>query len=189
MLPGMGGVPKVVARWRGHIRHDMLAWKAAQIAMYYNKALLVFESNTYDAEKEKNTDGEHIGFILDEVGDVYDNMYYRRNSSEEIMEGAAKKWGFQTNKVTKIKLIDNLIVYVDDCLWNEPDKEMYAELKLYEKREDGSFGNIRGKGNHDDVLMSTAIGLYISQYEMDMPHIVTKRVSSAREDVYTEASI
>ncbi|MGI6219020.1 MAG: hypothetical protein ACOYJE_04035 [Bacteroidaceae bacterium] len=25
-----GGVPEVVARWRGHCDHDILAWKAVQ---------------------------------------------------------------------------------------------------------------------------------------------------------------
>lgn len=190
MMAGGNGIPKVVARWRGHIRHDMLAWKAAQIAKLYNNALLVFESNTYDAEKEKNTDGEHLEFVLDEVGDAYANMYFRRNNSEEIREGEARKWGFQTNKVTKIKLIDNLVVYVDDGLWNEPDQEMYDELRIYEKREDGSFGNIRGKGKHDDVLMSTAIALYISQYEMEIPKIVVKRKERDYSDnVCTEAAI
>lgn len=189
MMAGANGIPKVVARWRGHIRHDYLAWKAAQIAKMYNNALLVFESNTYDAEKEKNTDGEHLEFVLDEVGDAYSNMYFRRNNSEEIKEGEARKWGFQTNKVTKIKLIDNLVVYVDDGLWNEPDKVMFEELRIYEKREDGSFGNIKGKGNHDDVLMSTAIALYISQYEMELPVIVVKKARKPMEEVKTEAAI
>lgn len=189
MMAGANGIPKVVARWRGHIRHDYLAWKAAQIAKMYNNALLVFESNTYDAEKEKNTDGEHLEFVLDEVGDAYSNMYFRRNNSEEIKEGEARKWGFQTNKVTKIKLIDNLVVYVDDGLWNEPDKVMFEELRIYEKREDGSFGNIKGKGNHDDVLMSTAIALYISQYEMELPVIVVKKARKPIEEVKTEAAI
>lgn len=189
MMAGMNGKPKVVARWRGHIRHDYLAWKAAAIASFYCHALLVFESNTYDAEKEKNTDGEHLEFVLDEVGDAYGNMYFRRNNSEDIQEGQARKWGFNTNKVTKIKLIDNLVVYVDDGLWVEPDKVMYEELRIYEKREDGSFGNIKGKGNYDDVLMSTAIGLYISQYEMEAPKMIVKRASASAERELTEAVI
>lgn len=189
LMAGVNSKPKVVARWRGHIRHDYLAWKAAAIAKYYNNALLVFESNTYDAEKEKNTEGEHLEFVLDEVGGAYGNMYFRRNNSEEIKEGEARKWGFQTNKVTKIKLIDNLVVYVDDGLWIEPDKVMYEELRIYEKREDGSFGNIKGKGNHDDVLMSTAIALYVSQYEMPLPKMVVKKNVAHTDEVRTEATI
>lgn len=189
LMKGINGIPKVVARWRGHIRHDHLAWKAAQIATYYNNALLVFESNTYDSEKDKNTEGEHMDFILDEVGDAYGNMYFRRSPSEDIKEDTAKKWGFNTNKVTKIKLIDNLLVYVDDGLWEEPDEGMYEELKIYEKRDDGTFGNIRGKGNHDDILMSTAIGLYISQYEMEAPVLITRKRKVEDREERTEAVI
>lgn len=190
MMTGVNGKPKVVARWRGHIRHDYLAWKAAAIATFYRNALLVFESNTYDKEKEKNTDGEHLEFVLDEVGDAYGNMYFRRNSSEEIRDGEARKWGFQTNKLTKIKVIDNLVVYVDDGLWDDPDKVMYEELRIYEKKDDGTFGNIRGKDNHDDVLMSTGIGLYISQYEMELPKLaVRKPVKEESETEMTEAVI
>lgn len=188
LMAGVNGKPKVVARWKGHIRHDLLAWKAAAIAAFYNNALLVFESNTYDKEKDKDTDGEHLEFILDEVGGVYENMYYRHSGSEQIAEGEARKWGFQTNRQTKPKLIDNLVVYVDEGLWNEPDKEMYAELRIYEKREDGSFGNIKGKGCHDDVLMSTAIALYISQYEMELPRIITKKPKKESGEVMNEAS-
>lgn len=189
MMAGINGIPKVVARWRGHIRHDYLAWKAAAIAKYYNNALLVFESNTYDSEKNKNTDGEHLEFILDEVGNIYENMYFRKNNSEEIREGEAKKWGFQTNKITKIKLIDNLVVYVDDGLWDDPDPAIYAEMRIYEKKEDGTFGNIKGKGNHDDILMSTAIALYISQYEMEIPSIIIKKgKNKGNVEVMNEAS-
>ena len=91
--------------------------------------------------------------------------------------------------MTKIKLIDNLIVYVDDGLWEEPDNDMFDELKIYEKREDNSFGNIKGKGNHDDVLMSTAIGLYISQYEMEPPSIVIRKRKESLQEEKTEAVI
>ena len=58
--------------------------------------------------------------------------------------------------------IDNLIACVDDKLWDEPDEEMYRELGWYERREDGTMGNKPGAGKHDDVLMSTAIALWIA---------------------------
>lgn len=38
--------PSVVAQWYGHCDIDRLAWRAAQIAAYYNESLLVIESNT-----------------------------------------------------------------------------------------------------------------------------------------------
>lgn len=175
MMTGLNEVPRVVARWRGHIRHDYLAWKACAIAKFYHNALLVFESNTYDMEKEKNTEGEHMEYILDEVGYNYDNMYIRNSASESFKPETPKKWGFQTNKITKPKLIDNLIVYIDDQLYDEPDIAMYEELPKYQYLENGTMGNVKGRGNHDDVIMSTAIGLYVSQFEMELPKIIDNR--------------
>lgn len=178
MMAGINEVPRVVARWRGHIRHDYLAWKACAVAHFYHDALLVFESNTYDMEKEKNTEGEHMEFILDEVGFHYDNMYIRNSASESFRPETPKKWGFQTNKITKPKVIDNLIVYVDDQLYDEPDTAMYEELPKYQYLENGTMGNIKGRGNHDDIIMSTAIGLYVSQYEMELPKIKQRKQSA-----------
>ena len=43
------GAPEVVAQWRGHIDHDLLTAKAAAIASWYGKALLVVESNSLES--------------------------------------------------------------------------------------------------------------------------------------------
>ena len=169
MIPTMHGKPKVVARWRGHCRHDVLAWKAAALAHWYDDALLVIESNTADREKNNNTEGDHFGTIIEEIADYYDNLYQRTSSPEDVGDNVLAKYGFQTNKVTKGWIIDNLEAFVDDRLWEEPDAEMYHELRIYERKEDGSLGNIDGVGNHDDVLMSTAIGLWVSMSDMEKP--------------------
>lgn len=169
MVPGVNGKPEVVARWRAHCRHDVLAWKAAALAHYYDNALLVIESNTADRERDSNTEGDHFGTIIEEIADYFDNIYTRAPSSESVNEQPLRKYGFQTNKLNKGWLIDNLIAFVEDKLWVEPDSEMYHELSIYERRDDGSMGNIKGKGNHDDVLMSTAIALWVSTNEMDRP--------------------
>lgn len=66
-----------------------------------------------------------------------------------------------------------MVVYLDDQLWDEPDDEMYKEMLIYEYKDDGTIGNIEGKGNHDDIFMSTGIGLYVSQYEMELPVIIS----------------
>ena len=175
-----GDVPRVVARWRGHIRHDLLAWKAAQLAHYSNDALLVFESNTAETEKGKlDTDGDHLGTILDEIADDYTNLYIRESSYDAVREQYVNKYGFQTNRLTKQYVIDNYIAYIDDQLYEEPDGQCYDELSIYERHEDGSIGNVEGKdaaGNdaHDDIVMSTGIGLYISQTKMAPPKWIKK---------------
>ena len=67
MMSSMKDKPRVVARYRGHCRHDVLAWKAAALAHYYDDALLVIESNTADREKNNNTEGDHFGSIINET--------------------------------------------------------------------------------------------------------------------------
>ncbi|MCR5270569.1 MAG: hypothetical protein K6D91_06080 [Prevotella sp.] len=162
LCPEVKGRPRVVARWRGHVRHDILAWTAAALAHYYDDATLIIESNTADRERENNTEGDHFGTIIEEIAGYYPNLYQRTKEPEATSEGIKPVYGFQTNKLTKGWIIDNLIACVDDKLWEEPDAEMYKELRWYERREDGSMGNKVGSGKHDDILMSTAIGLWVA---------------------------
>lgn len=175
MVPGVGGKPCVVARWRGHLRHDLLAWKAAGLAHIYSDALLVIESNTADRERDNNTEGDHFGTIIEEISDYYPNLYQRNSSPEKVQDKIEMKYGFQTNKLTKQWVIDTLIACVDDMLWEEPDAEMYKELRIYERKPDGGLGCIEGKGNHDDVLMSTGIALWVCLNDMNAPDWIKKK--------------
>ncbi len=185
----LGGKPEIVAQWRGHIDHDLLAWKAAQIAQFYCKALLVIESNTLETkDKNRDTDGDHTEFILNQIANVYDNLYARSSSETDIKEGAPRKWGFHTNTATKPLIIDHLVSCVRDAAWIERDINAIDELGYYEKKDNGSFGAIAGQ--HDDILMTRAIGLYICYRQMDMPKIIEKKIKTKRNNnTITEATI
>jgi hypothetical protein len=189
LAPGMNGKPQVVARWRSHCRHDILAWKAAALAHYYDDALLVIESNTADRERNNNTEGDHFGTIIEQIADYYPNLYQRSSSPEAVTDKVLMTYGFQTNKLTKGWIIDNLIAHVDDQLWEEPDAEMYRELLIYERKDDGRMGNIEGKDNHDDVLMSTAIALWVAENDMDKPVWQRNKRKASKEKIQTEATI
>lgn len=168
-----GGKPVVVAQWYGHIDMDRLAWKAAQIAAYYDNAYLVIESNTLEThDKERQVDGDMSGYILNQIKDVYPNLYARKQSDEEIKEQAPKKYGFHTNVATKPKIISTLVKVIRDHLYVERDERCLDEYLCYEKKKNGAFGAITGK--HDDLLMTRAIGLHIAFYEMELPTIVVK---------------
>ena len=168
-----GGKPVVVAQWYGHIDMDRLAWKAAQIAACYDNAYLVIESNTLEThDKERQVDGDMSGYILNQIKDVYTNLYARKQSDEEIKEQAPKKYGFHTNVATKPKIISTLVKVIRDHLYVERDARCLDEYLCYEKKKNGAFGAITGK--HDDLLMTRAIGLQIAFYEMELPTIVVK---------------
>ncbi|WP_055096751.1 hypothetical protein [Gabonia massiliensis] len=176
----IGGVPEVVATWRGHIDHDLLVWKAAQIATWYQKALLVIESNTLETE---NTDGEHTQFILDILSGEYSNLY-ARTDSDKIKEGLPARYGFHTNRSTKTMLIDHMVMLLREGGYIEKDIHACDEYDTYEKKPNGSFGAIEGK--HDDILMSRAIGLYVS-YSYEFPAEI-KPVKNNKKIAISEAS-
>lgn len=76
--------PSVVAQWYGHCDIDRLAWRAAQIAAFYNDSLLVIESNTLEThDKERQVEGgDQSQYILNQISDIYPNLYARKQSEE-----------------------------------------------------------------------------------------------------------
>lgn len=188
LMPGMSGRAAVVARWRSHCRHDILAWKAAALAHYYDDALLVIESNTADRERNNNTEGDHFGTIIEEIANYYRNLYQRSTGPEAVVDQTTQKYGFQTNKLTKGWIIDNMIACLDDLLWEEPDEVAYREMSYYERKEDGSMGNKEGSSYHDDVVMSTAIALWVGMNDSPRPAWITQGKPREARPELTEAS-
>lgn len=183
--------PSVVAQWYGHCDIDQLAWRAAQIAAFYDNSLLVIESNTLEThDKERQVEGgDQSQYILNQISDIYPNLYARKQSEDEIREGAPRKYGFHTNVSTKPMIISTLIKVVRDRLYIERDKRCLDEYNTYERKQNGAYGAITGK--HDDLLMTRAIGLHICFREMDMPKwvpIVNRTLRKDRSPV-SEASI
>ena len=165
-----GGVPEVVAEMRYHSDHDILAYDVARLAKYYNNALLVIESNTLEThDKERDTDGASSDYILDIISRVYRNLYARKASAAQIKKGKPTMWGFHTNASTKLAIISFLKECAKEHLWIERSEHMPKEMSIYEKDENGKYNATPGEGNHDDVLMSRAIALYICYFEMKLP--------------------
>lgn len=175
-----GGKPSVVAQWYGHIDMDLLAWKAAQIAAFYDNALLVIESNTIEThDKERSVDGDQSSFLLMEIKDAYPNLYARKQSEDDIVNKVPRKYGFHTNVATKPMIISTLVKVIREGLYVERDERCLNEYLTYEKRPNGSFSAILGK--HDDLLMTRAIGLHICFFEMDMPAVVQRTTTRIKK--------
>lgn len=166
-----GGLPAIAAQWRGHTDHDLLAWKAAQVAAYYDNALLVIESNTLETkDQDRSVDGDQSGFILNQIKDAYGNLYARASTDEEaVAEGAETRYGFHTNTKTKPEIISHLIEVVRERLYVERDSQCLDEYLTYEL-SDGRYNAIAGC--HDDLLMTRAIGLWICYRVMPLPRFV-----------------
>jgi len=173
-----GGMEKTVLMWHGHIAHDFLAWKAVQVAKWYNNALLVFESNTYDKERNRENTvvvvddlGNEMNYILEIIDYCYDNMFCRfETQAEDIGSKGKRHYGFHTNKKTKPGIIRTLEAAIRDKDFIERDKTTIEEFRHYERKSNGSFGAM--PGCKDDRLMTIGIALYLSrspEYGLGIP--------------------
>lgn len=161
-------VPEVVAQWRGHIDHDLLAWKSATIAQWYCGALLVVESNTLETS---DAYGVHGTYILGQLNYHYPNMY-RRTVPDSASGQQEPRIGFHTNRATKAMAINELIAAVRDGSYTERSTVACDEMITYRHTPGGGFE--AAPGHHDDVLMTRAIALCVAA---DMPRRSTADVT------------
>jgi hypothetical protein len=164
---------KVVAQWRG--REDMYTsiWIAAQIATFYNNALLVIESNTYDMSIVKSDESEYIFEVIKEY---YDNLY-SRTDPERIIEGKPVKYGFRTDRASKTAIIENYRTLIREEGYVERDHDALNEARTYEEKQNGVWG--AKEGCHDDIIMSRMIGLFID-WELPLPALIQKVQTQVR---------
>lgn len=170
-----GALPELVGQWRGHIDHDMLARKSAAVARFYNKALLIIESNTFETEDYGGGSDSNL-FVLNRLAEQYPNVY-RRRTFDRSTNRYTSNIGFHTNRSTKALLIGGLIEYVREGGYIERDNEACNEYAVYEQRPNGSFG--AKAGYHDDILMTRAIALHVISTDdvTRLPEEITQRQS------------
>ena len=156
--------PRVVAEWWGHTDPDLLAIKCAQLAHYYNDGLLIIENNTaYSKLNDVDTDNVSELFFPILIP-LYDNVYsHNRSELDKGGNNAEVRWGFNTNRSTKVSIIKYMGQCIRDTLYIERNVEAAKECSYYMKFPNNKYGAIPGK--HDDRVMSRAIGLYVSRFE------------------------
>ncbi|MFI3314751.1 MAG: terminase [Rikenellaceae bacterium] len=150
------GVEECIATYRFHLDQDLAVWRAVQVATFYSKALLVVEANSLNSQ---STDGDHSLTILDEIKDVYPNLYCR-SDPQRIVEGLPLMYGFFTSRASKTDLVNQMNRRFRECGYIERDVRALDEADCYEIKDDGSYGAVVGE--HDDIYMSRAIGLKAS---------------------------
>ena len=178
-----GDKPVVCAVWHGHRDQDVFAWKAAQLATWYNNGLLAIEVNSMRS-KSDNTEGDHSFTVLDEIADVYPNLY-ARTSPDSVKQGAPTKYGFHTNKSTKPMIIDTLNGALRDDLYEEKDLAACDEMDSFEYKPDGSMGAVEGQ--KDDRVVTTAGCVWLALKYMPTPEEV-KQTNKRSRGIVSEAS-
>ncbi|MBO5018166.1 MAG: hypothetical protein J6C56_04815 [Alistipes sp.] len=185
-LPMMnGGVPEFVATYRFHMDQDLTAWRAVQVAKWYCNALLVVEANVLNTFQ---TEGNFTSTVLDIIAHVYPHLYYR-DDPNKIKEGLPTKYGFWTSK-NKSELVTTITAGLREMGFIERDQRMLDECGWYELKQDGSYGAIDGQ--HDDIYISSAINLWVSNklpIPTPIPTLEEKAQGMRRQRVRTEADM
>jgi hypothetical protein len=181
-----GGKPETVACWRGHLDQDLVSWKAAQIAKFYNNALLVVESNSLENAELEGSEGAHFLTVLDEIVKFYKNMY-ARTDPEKVRQGLPIRYGFFTDRSTKPMVIDELNGVLREEAYYERDLRTCDELDTYEVKPNGKYGAV--EGCTDDLVIVTAIGVWISFKYLPVPKVIEYTGRSRRNRIISEASI
>lgn len=172
-----GGVPAVVAEWHGHCDPDQLAMKCAQIAHFYQDAFLVVENNTAYS-KMNDTDGDVSELFFPILVPLYDNLYNSNHSKLLKHRSVELKWGFNTNRSTKVAIVKFLAAAIRERKYMEREEETLNEYAYYMQYPNGQYGNVPGK--HDDRVMARAIALYV-EHEMPLPVLVERKTKEQIE--------
>ena len=138
------------------------------IASILNNLVAMLPNETKDRKKEETIyEGDHFFTVLNEIADTYDNLYARSSDPDRTIEGAPVKYGWHTNKRTKYLAYDTSRAIIREREYIERDRRCVDEMTWLETKSDGSLGAIEGQ--HDDIIDTTAIGIYISSEEMSLP--------------------
>lgn len=164
-----GGPIERAAIWYGHLDPDILAWLAVRIAVFYNNALLVIENNTIDSKLKKESEnyvneGNHFFTVLDEISEVYDNLYMREGPADSITGKPTFKIGWHMNKSTKYQAYDSYTAQIRDDEYIERDNGAADEAQWLQLKPSGQIEAMSGQ--RDDKQDTTAVGLYIAREQM-----------------------
>ena len=183
-MAGDFGALERAALWKMHCDPDILAYRSAAVAHYYNDALLVIESNTYDTKNKKSDDadkseGDHTYTVLDTLGGIYENLYRRRTTPDNTKDKETRHIGWHMNKQTKYMAYDDYTVRLREGDYMEYSQDAADEAMWLMNAPGGKIEAM--EGTHDDVQDTTAVGNYIAFNKMEPVKILedTQRRASS----------
>lgn len=140
---------KSVATYRRQrIDDDLYADQMYCLGMYYNEAIIGIETNFSVAPTNE----------LERLG--YKNLYIREQV-DDISKKIIKKYGFNTNRITRPQIIANFKALFRECPEIESDKETLREMITFIRHDDGKESAMDGK--HDDLVMADCIAHFIGK--------------------------
>lgn len=131
-----------------------IACQAYAIGQYYNNALIASETNF----------APEVMSTLLELG--YENLYVMQADGNDMNQGNKKRYGFKTTQITRPYVISFLIEYVNKSSQLINSYATLIEAENFVRVVKTIDGRTKDKaqanaGQHDDLLMSLGIALYI----------------------------
>lgn len=176
-------LPEVVSLWIGKMDYDLVAWKGAQIAQWYD-AYFVPESNYYDRFKEYQ-EGDYMVTVLNIIANDYDNIY-TRTDPKRVKEGMPSLYGFHTNIDTRPRVLATQLECFREQTYVETSARCLDEAESFVIKPNGRIE--AADGSHDDEIIITAVMNHVSKYEMDPPRIIKERPRTGRNKIQNESS-
>lgn len=140
-----------VATLRANCDEDLYARQMYCLGRYYNSALLGIETNF----------STHPVKELTRLG--YHNQYVREETPDSYTGKLAKRYGFQTNKVTRPLALGMLRTVMREHPERVRDLDTLDEMTVFIKNEKGRPE--AAEGQHDDCIMARAINCYIASQQ------------------------
>lgn len=156
---GIGGDRSVIEVFNAHtgeqaaeyatsfVRPNQLGLTAMEIGNYYNKALIVIESNN------------HGHAVIDAIRHKYYNLY-RRETIDKTSREKTYTIGFATTGTTKPMLVDKIEEAVREETISIYSEDLLKEMKIFaETDEPGKHGYGAEGSGHDDRVIATALAV------------------------------
>lgn len=143
---------KTVARWRGHIDPDLLGAIVFALGTFYNNAYVGVEVNNHGLTT--------VTYLKNHF---YRNLFRRKNAEDQQFQETTSLFGFQTNRKTKPKIVDNLAKAIREGDIIDLDIVFIREAMTYIRDDQGATN--AQEGCFDDTVMAKAIALYLADYD------------------------
>ena len=126
-----------------------------------------------------NTEGNQSELFFPILLPLYRNLYNSSHSKLQKKKSKELKWGFNTNKNTKVAVIKTMARIIRDQGYMEREPAAIDECTYYlYYQQNDCYGAVAGK--HDDRVMARAIALYVEK-DMPAPEIVPFRTKAEIE--------
>lgn len=146
--------PEVVAVYHNnYVAPDIFAYELLTGGKFYGFCLIAVERNN------------HGHATLTQLKQIYPpDMIYKTIRSEKILDVETEKMGWETNLVTKPKMMYDLVTATNDALIKVFDPGLVYEMRVYDRGLLSSTKADENMTQHFDVLTATAIGFQMKSH-------------------------